>query len=207
MPITNRRKEMPEGSEFYPTEDPYATQVLLDHEYFEGNIWECACGSGDMSFVLEDNGYDVLSSDANDHGYGNRVDFLTSKFKADNIVTNPPYLLAEEFVHQALKLAKNKVAFLVRLAFLEGSTRYNEIYSEFPPARIWIFSSRLTFYKKKKGELKAKRGKNGGTTAYAWLIWDRDHEGPTETYWLPPRPKPEKKNGKARKARQIPSRR
>lgn len=203
MPITNRRIA-PESDEFYPTDDPYATQVFIEREKFTGSVWECACGDGQMAFVLEDAGLDVLSSDVNDHGYGSCIDFLNSKFRADNIVTNPPYALAEDFVEQALKLASKKVAMLLRLGFLEGGDRYEWLYSKTPPSRIYIFSSRLTFYKRKairnhsiKPELR-----KGGTTAYMWAVWDvNDKSGKTELIWLPPKPKPQKGNKKAAKTK------
>ena len=54
--LNNNRVE----NDFYPT-PPYATNALLDREKFIGNIWECACGNGDMSEVLIKNGYNVYS--------------------------------------------------------------------------------------------------------------------------------------------------
>ena len=51
-----------EKDDFYPT-PPNATQSLLDNQKFEGNIWECACGNGAMSKVMEESGYEVYSSD------------------------------------------------------------------------------------------------------------------------------------------------
>lgn len=196
MGITNRRIAAPEGIDFYPTDDPYATEIFLKYEKFEGAVWECACGDGQMSFVLEDAGLDVLSSDANDHGYGGIVDFLKSKFRADNIVTNPPYILAEDFVEHALKLANKKVAMLLRLGFAEGGDRYDWLYSKTPPSRMYIFSSRLTFYKRTVIRNHAIRPelKKGGTTAYMWLVWQLDDKsGKTEVIWLPPKPRPERK--------------
>jgi hypothetical protein len=32
------------------------------------------------------------------------------------------------------------------LAFLEGVNRWNTIFSRMPPARVWVFSERITFY-------------------------------------------------------------
>ncbi len=50
------------GPDFFPT-PRWATHALLDNEEFFGDIWECACGSGDMSEVIKSFGYDVYSSD------------------------------------------------------------------------------------------------------------------------------------------------
>jgi len=39
-------------------------------ESFEGQIWEPACGDGAISRVLEAAGYQVISTDLIDRGYG-----------------------------------------------------------------------------------------------------------------------------------------
>ena len=65
-----------EKDDFYPTPQ-YAVEELLKREVFKGNIWECACGEGDISEVLKQKGYSVYSSDLIDRGYGDtNVDFL-----------------------------------------------------------------------------------------------------------------------------------
>ena len=90
-----------DGPDFFPT-PRWATFALIDNEKFNGEIWECACGDGTMSKVLEETGCAVLSSDLYDRGYGEvGLDFLTSTRYADNIVTNPPYNCAEGLVPAA----------------------------------------------------------------------------------------------------------
>lgn len=78
--------------EFYPT-PPEATRALLSVESFEGSIWEPACGDGAISKVLEAAGYQVISTDLIDRGYGaGGHNFLKSdRPLAKNIITNPPY--------------------------------------------------------------------------------------------------------------------
>jgi hypothetical protein len=86
------------GPDFFPT-PPWATFALIENEKFSGEIWECACGDGTMSRVLAETGQPVRSTDLYDRGFGESgVDFLTSQSRADNIVTNPPYNCAEQFV-------------------------------------------------------------------------------------------------------------
>ncbi len=64
--------------DFYIT-PPEATRALLAVENFGPRIWEPACGDGAMSEVLIAAGYDVVSSDLGDYGYGDPgVDFLTA---------------------------------------------------------------------------------------------------------------------------------
>lgn len=169
------------GADFFPT-PKWATHALIDHEKFEGDIWECACGDGSMSDVLKSTGQKVISSDLYDRGYGEGgVNFLDSGNRcATNIITNPPYNAAEGFVKNGLEKAEKKFALLLRLAFLEGINRQKTIFSESAPSRVWVFSERITFYP--AGAVK----KGSGTTAYAWFVWDKDASNQTELKWLKP---------------------
>lgn len=169
-----------DGPDFFPT-PAWATHALIDNERFDGDIWECACGNGAMSTVLEGTGNSVRSSDLFDRGYGEAgVDFNVATDRAENIITNPPYNSAESFVRSGVKLAGKKFALLLRLAFLEGSNRANTIFSQNPPSRVWVFSERITFYP--AGAVQ----KGSGTTAYAWFVWDKDAPGATELRWFKP---------------------
>lgn len=167
------------GPDFFPT-PAWATHALIDNESFSGEIWECACGNGAMSNVLQEAVPHVVSSDLYDRGYGESgVDFLQEDRKSPNIVTNPPYNAAEGFVHSGLEKTEKKFALLLRLAFLEGAKRQKSIFLEKPPSRVWVFSERITFY-----PANAER-KGSGTTAYAWFVWDKDAPLSTELKWLP----------------------
>ena len=169
-----------DGPDYFPT-PAWATHALADNEQFEGDIWESACGNGAMSKVLEQCGNRVFSSDLFDRGFGEAgIDFLNSEKRAANIVTNPPYNCAEGFVHAGLEKADRKFALLLRLAFLEGANRQRTIFSKCPPARVWIFSERITFYPAEAIQ------KGSGTTAYAWFVWDKSAAGRTEMKWFEP---------------------
>lgn len=169
-----------DGPDFFPT-PTWATWALIDNEAFTGDIWECACGNGAMSSVLDETRSPVISSDLYNRGFGEPgVDFLDSKRRASNIVTNPPYNAAEGFVRKGLELAENKFALLLRLAFLEGANRQRTIFSERPPSRVWVFSERITFY-----PAGAQKG-GSGTTAYAWFVWDKNAHNGTELKWFKP---------------------
>lgn len=177
---TAKRVADRDGPDFYPT-PRWATFALIESERFEGDIWECACGDGAMSEVLEERGNRVISSDLYDRGYGETGhDFLATTRRAPNIITNPPFNSAEGFVASGLHAAGHKFALLLRLAFLEGANRANTIFHRAPPSRVWVFSERITFY------MKGAQVAGSGTTAYAWFVWDKDHSGPTELAWFKP---------------------
>lgn len=178
-PTTKRKADL-DGPDFFPT-PAWATFALIENEPFRGDIWECACGDGAMTEVLKETGNVVASSDLYDHGYGEiGHDFLTTTRRSRNIITNPPFHSAEGFVASALKNTESKFALLLRLAFLEGANRARTIFHQHPPSRVWVFSERITFYPKD-----AERA-GSGTTAYAWLVWDKGHSGPSQLAWFEP---------------------
>jgi hypothetical protein len=82
------------GRDFYAT-PAWVTEALLRHIRFRGPIWEPCCGAGAISTVLAAHGYDVISTDIADGGFGTPgVDFLVSRSVRDgcrSIITNPPY--------------------------------------------------------------------------------------------------------------------
>lgn len=176
----NKRSADLDGPDFYPT-PRWATFALIESEQFQGDIWECACGDGAMSSVLTETGNRVDSSDLYDRGYGEiGHNFLTTKRRHANIITNPPYNSAEGFVATAIQHTERKFALLLRLAFLEGANRTRTIFHKHPPSRVWVFSERITFY------LKGAKTAGSGTTAYAWFVWDKNSSGPTELAWFKP---------------------
>lgn len=130
--------------------DFYATSpIAIDKLYNTGeltckNIWECACGEGHLAEKLVEYGYNIKATDLINRGYGEGgVDFLTCKDKFNgDILTNPPYKYAAEFTLKALDLVPegNKVFMFLKLTFLEGKKRYDELFSKYPPKKIYVFS-------------------------------------------------------------------
>lgn len=171
-----------EEHDYYATE-PKAMYKLLDYETFNKNVWECACGEGNLSEVLKEKGYNVYSTDLIDRGYGDEhFDFITSNIKFDgDIITNPPFKYVNEFILKALESVEegSKVAMFMKLSYVSGVKRYKEIYSKYPPQRIYIFSKRVSCAKNNKIEL----FKSGGID-YAWFVWEKGKYSPTELKWI-----------------------
>ena len=136
--------------DYYPT--PFiAIEALLQREMFAPLVWECACGDGAISKVLAKSDYQTYDTDLHDYGFGESgMDFLEYNelpFQNCDIITNPPFKLANEFVLKALELKTRKFAFLLRLAFLEGIWRKENIFFNNPPSIIYVFSKRLTIWR------------------------------------------------------------
>lgn len=172
-----------EPDDFYPT-PACATEALLAVETFQGAVWEPACGTGDMSRVLEAAGHEVVSTDLIDRGYGEGGrDFLCEWVSlAPNTVTNPPFKWAVQFVERSLQLTADpggKVALFLRLAFLEGQVR-GRWFPKTPLARVWIMSRRVPIGKGKLLEADEK----AGPLAFAWYVWEHGHIGHPELRFL-----------------------
>lgn len=179
-----------ETNDYYATH-PSAVQMLLELENFDKNIVEPCCGQGHISKVLEQYGYNVHSMDLIDRGYGEGgIDFLKYNETIDaDIITNPPYSLAKEFVEHAMDLVTDghKIAMFLKLTFLESSGR-KALFKKYPPKKIWVSSSRIPcgkngdFYDRDKdGNIKYdKSGKPkevSSAVCYAWFIFEKGYTG------------------------------
>lgn len=162
--------------DFYIT-PPEATLALLQKEKFEGSIWEPACGNGAICEVFKDQGYDIYGSDLIDRGYGDVQDFLKSDKKHNNIVTNPPFVIAQEFIEHSLSLTDGKVAMLCKLVLLEGQKR-KSFFEKSPLARVHVFSKRVSFYRNGITQ------KNTSMMAFAWFVFEHGYEGPPSITWI-----------------------
>ena len=132
---SNHCSEERADKDYYATE-PAATEWLCRLEHFGGPILEPSCGEGHMSDVLKRHGYEVVSRDLADRGYGEVADFLSpdnTEWGGD-VVTNPPYAFAQEFVEKALHIIPegSKVAMFLKLTFLEGKKRA-ALFNSTPP--------------------------------------------------------------------------
>ena len=133
-------------NDYYAT-DPFAAQLLLQEEVFSDHIWECACGEKHLSKVFEADGYQVRSSDLVNR-CGNEVyDFLSNENTLwdGDIITNPPYKFATQFVQKAIDIIPNgrKVAMFLKLQFLEGKER-RKLFEKYPPIRC-MYPARAFF--------------------------------------------------------------
>jgi hypothetical protein len=142
----------------------YVTEALLDRVEFEGNVWEPACGEGHIVHVLKARGYEVKATDITTGD-----DFLKSNEKADNIVTNPPYGLVNEFIEHALALARKKVAFMCRLHVLVSKGRH-ALFKTVPHVHILIFVTPIMQPTPEGG------WKKGSAFTHCWVVIDL--EGP-----------------------------
>lgn len=160
-----------------------ATRALLQVEKFEGEVYDPACGCGNIVLACREAGLDAYGSDLVDRGFGvGGRDFLNTPLlnvSPRNIICNPPFGASLDFAKKALRMASHKVAFIQRLAWLEGRKRAAFMESA-PLARVHVFRNRICMPPGEKKDLPAK----GGFIAYAWFVFERGHAGPATIHWV-----------------------
>ena len=169
-------------NDFYAT-PPEATEALFNKEKFDGTIWEPACGNGMMAKVIMKYNY-VIASDLIDRGYGSvGIDFLASIQPAENIITNPPFSLFQEFAEHSLEIPSiKKVALFGKLQALEGRKRADFL-EKSPLKTVYVFKKRINPLR--NGESKDENGKAWASTmAFAWYVWDKEYNGETFIQWI-----------------------
>ncbi len=163
-------------SDFYQT--PYSiTKQLLENENFEGNILEPAAGKGAITKVLKENNYnDIIELDIQEDFIA-PYNFVLDKF--DNVITNPPYSLAFEFIEKAKKVYQKKIAMLLPLSYLHGQKRYErKIFNCLKYIYVFTRYSLLESYIRKDGLYFT------GMIVYAWYIWEKSYKGKPKIKWL-----------------------
>lgn len=177
MSSTGRRDARLPGDAYYTPRalaDAIVSALLRDGHLARGlAVIEPSRGSGTFVRALESAGCVVTGVDIDPEVFPDVcADFVTldpSRYAPDAIVGNPPFSLAEEHTRHALKLVSRQggvVAFLLRLAFLEGKARA-AFWRDHPAAHVYVLSERPSFT-------------GGGTdsAAYGVFVW-APHRGLT----------------------------
>jgi hypothetical protein len=194
--VMAQRIEPQDSPDDFPT-PPWATRALIEHVLDNRSglrrlsCLEPACGAGHMARVLQEYFGKVKSADAYEYGYGNLRNFLAEPYETNStdwVITNPPFRLAEEFVVQAMRVARHGVAILARSVFLESVGRYDGIFRRMPPTKFAQFVERVPMV---KGRLDRKATT---ATGYAWLVWEKRTQGLPRLMWVPPWRKQLEKN-------------
>lgn len=177
------------GLDLYETPGE-AVRALLAREPVPLLVWEPACGPGAIVRELRAAGRFVYASDLADYGAPMQAvqgwpgrDFLFERAgqgapEVAAIVTNPPYMLATEFVEHAMRLAPMGY-FLLRTAFLE-SERRQPLFASGMLARVLIFANRLPMMHRADWD----GPRSTSTQSYAWFVFDRNHAGLPTVDWL-----------------------
>lgn len=169
------------ADDYYAT-DPAAVNALADREFIYHSVWENAAGGRHLSSRLSALGYHVRETDivVRDPQV-EQLDFLASSEKWDgDIVTNPPYKYAQEWVEKSLASIADgrKVCLFLKLTFLEGARR-KKMFEQHPPIRIHVFSKRMKCAI--DGDFESV---GSSAVAYAWFVWEKGFTGSPSIHWI-----------------------
>lgn len=175
-------------NDYYAT-PPESTRALLCVEEFKGDFLEPCTGGGHIAEVLKEfypeahiQGVDLV-----DRGYPNTIvkNFFEHGFNGDcDIVTNPPYSMAQEFLEHSMEQLEEgrKVAMFLKIQFLEGAKRKN-LFKKYPPKVIHVFSKRQNPWR--NGNPLDENGKPWNSTmCFAWFVWEKGFDGSPIINWI-----------------------
>ena len=153
----------------------------------EDVILEPCCGGGHMIRGIEQycNTYHmnptIIGTDIQDRNVsvtlpstscfsGENYDFLPADYpikEADYIIMNPPFSTLEYFVSKSIKMAKKGLLVFGRLQFLESKTRFENIFKDTPPSKVYVYVDRIGCIKNGDPNIKVPK-----IQAYMWAYWD-----------------------------------
>ena len=171
-----------EPNDFYATE-PKAVELLLEKESFTDTVWEPAVGQGHIANVLKANNHDVICHDLVDRGYPDTLEqsiFDYTNVNTIDVITNPPYKIAREFIQHIIEHSANgvRIAMFLKLTFLESQSR-RDFFGKYPPKTIYVSSGRLNCAR--SGEFEKYKS---SAVAYAWFVWEVGYKGKPFIEWI-----------------------
>lgn len=182
---TNHSKEDRADLDFYSTVPSTVESLMSKIQEYNiqlGTVLEPAVGMGHIADVLKSHNINVTGGDLVDRGYPEThvVNFFdVENIEEDDIITNPPYSFAAEFVEHSMNLLKDDryCIMLLKIQFLEGQKR-RKLFEKYPPKYVWVFSERQKCLKNGKDE--------GGSSAvcFCWFIWQKGFEGKPMIDWI-----------------------
>jgi len=97
-----------------------------------------------------------------------------------DILTNPPFILAEQFVEKAMSLLEkgNRLYLFLKIQFLESKAR-KILFEKYPPKYIYINSERQ--HTARNGDFEKY---TLGTLCFCWFVWEKGFTGEPTIRWI-----------------------
>lgn len=149
--------------------DPRWVRALLSKISLVDEVWEPAAGDGQIVRELQIHGYSVAQSDIQ-----RGDDFLKSERRANTIITNPPFSLANEFIHHAIRQADDLVCLLLGWHLVAGGKhRFDTVFNIKRPTVVFAVVERM------------KVDQAASQFNHAWVVWDkRSRSEDTKLEWI-----------------------
>lgn len=136
----------------------YATEELLKCERFVGPVYNPGRRDNGIIEALLKNGKSSFCTSA---------DFLVYDCHYPNVISEPYPAIAVAWVHRAMHVTDDKVAFLLPLRFME-TMEFKELIDKTPFARIYVLTKHLPI---RKG-------------CSAWFVWQKGHVEQPAIRWI-----------------------
>lgn len=187
--ICNKRRQQPQhtrtGNTRLLRNRPASRRSIIKAGKVQPLYFRTSLRGGHISEVLKAHDYDVTCADIIERDYDGQE--YTADFLHDNlvwcgdIITNPPYKYAAEFVEHSLNVitSGHKVAMFLKLTFLEGEKR-RELFQQNPPTRIYVFTKRINCAL--NGEEKFFNASSA--VCYAWFVWEKGSKTKPVIDWI-----------------------
>ncbi len=196
--VMQQRSEPHDSLDDFPT-PPWATRSLCEKLLSHGEplraqtAWDPCCNRGYMAKPAAEYFKSVYASDVHDYGWEGQdavadflIDGVADAPSVDWVVMNFPFRLGQEFIERGLEVARRGVAVFARTAFVEGQTRYEQLFRDHPESLFMPFVERVVLWKgvlldpdvkiwrwnEKKG--KFVNEKPTSATSYCWLVFTHD---------------------------------
>lgn len=196
--VANRIQPI-DSLDFFPT-PPWVTRALMVDVLIPTgqagcllSCWEPAAGMGHMVGPLREFFSTVYATDVHDYGVGFPVgSFIGYGFDFDRppppaespewVITNPPFVPAEDFLERGLDVATVGVALFLPTRWTESPGRYRNVFSRRAPSYIAQFAGRASLVEGRWDPAAST------ATAYAWYVWLRTEPARdwSRTVWIKP---------------------
>jgi hypothetical protein len=156
--------------DFYQTPPSMTRQFLDEIPVLDFPVLEPAAGFGALSCVLAEQGgpivaYDILPGPGIDQG-----DFLEETRRFPEIITNPPFSLALEFILKCKEVAERRFSLLMPIDYLHGLERFHRVYSardDWCLAHLHIYVRRAMM----SGTAREDGKYETGMITWGWYTW------------------------------------
>lgn len=173
-------------NDYYAT-DPEAFKHLID----EGGVnlsdivLEPCAGDGHLVKQIKEKGYKVVCKDIIQRNYklDGIWDFLKQNSKWDgDIVMNPPYKYAKEFIEKSLEMIRplDRVYAFLKLTFLESKSR-RPLFETKQLKTVYVFSKRMKCVK--NGDFEGYKD-SSSAAAYAWFEFEKGYHKEPIIKWI-----------------------
>jgi len=166
----------PEGN-FYPTPKSLiwvAKDIILEEFSRDKIILEPCYGEGSISNELEKIGFSIEKHDLFKDG----IDYLQLETSLEQVITNPPFNLWDEFLTKA-KTHASKIMLIGRLNYLSTKGRLSEgLWDNLKS--IYCFNRYVDY----RTPLREDGLFNVGAMATGWFVWDMSYTGEPQIRFL-----------------------